>query len=155
MARSPRKQLAHADRDATIVALRADSVPPRIIADRYDISQARVCQIWRKALRDRPIEALDDRRREADQMCDSMISKLVPIIDNPTIPPRTKAEVSKVIAMWETRRAQLLGLDAPRRREIQHITKDSVDRAIEGLTTQMRMHNQSGYDDILRELDRT
>jgi hypothetical protein len=42
------QQPAHANRDAEIVRMRADGVPPRVIADRFGTSQVRVCQVWRK-----------------------------------------------------------------------------------------------------------
>lgn len=114
----PQAQLDRARRDADIVRQRADRVPYRIIAAKYGISPQRCHAIWQRTVKSIPIQALVEKRIEAEEFINDQIAELIATFREQGVPPRTKAEISRVIAVWEQRRADLLGLDAPKRREL-------------------------------------
>lgn len=129
-----KRTLVNRERDTQIVRLRADGIDPRMIAEQYGITTARVCQIWKRALREMPSAPIEERRAEQEQFCTRMNSYLTPYLDDARTAARTKAEIVKVIVgVVEARRAALLGLDAPRRREVELITPSAVDRAFADL----------------------
>lgn len=144
------RKYVNAVRDAEIVRLRADGIDPRVIADRYGVTVSRISQIWTKALRDMPTRAVEERRNEADEFCTRMIGKLTPLLDDDSVAARTKAEISRAINLWEQRRAALLGLDQPRRREVEIITADTIDRAMRDLTVEVTADAE--YQRLVQEM---
>jgi hypothetical protein len=146
----PGRKYVNAVRDAEIVRLRADGIDPRVIADRYGVTVSRISQIWTKALRDMPARAVEERRNEADEFCTRMIGKLTPLLDDDSVAARTKAELSRAINLWEQRRAALLGLDQPRRREVEIITADTIDRAMRDLTAEVTADAE--YQRLVQEM---
>ncbi|WP_445186768.1 helix-turn-helix domain-containing protein [Pseudonocardia sp. Cha107L01] len=148
--RTPGQRLEHAQRDEEIVRLRADGVPPRDIAARYGVTESRVSQIWTKALRSMPARGLDERKAEAEQFYETMISTLVPLLRDPSVPAGTKAKISDSINKWSVSRAELWGLNAAKRREVEIITASTIDKAINELTGEIEAKAQ--HDQIMAEL---
>lgn len=113
------KQLAHADREARIIELRAKRVSFRDIGQELSISPQRVHQIWNE-VRDRiPAAQLAQHREEERELADDAIRDLLQRIHDPATTTGTAIRAWEVACKWAERKSRLLGLDAPVRREIE------------------------------------
>lgn len=105
------------------------------IAKELGISHQRAAQLYRSALAEFPVAELEEHRAEEQVLIDDAISNLMVIAKNPKAGPRAQIEAWNAIRGWAERKAKLLGLDAPERREV--ISIDQIDREIARLTAEL------------------
>ena len=127
--RNPCQQLTGAERIQHVVSRRADRVSFREIGAELGISGARAHQLWVKALRQLPVQRLDEHRREALDLIDR--ANLLKIAEDDQISGRSRVEAWSSVKGWEERRARLLGLDAPARARVNVITRALESQAPE------------------------
>jgi len=126
-----------ASRAARIVELRTDRRSFREIAQLVNLSPTRCHQIYTAECDRLPAQALAEHRREALEMIDRADRDLITLAEDPQVSARMRAECWSAIRAWEERRAPLLGLDRPARREVTVITAEAVDAEIKRLTAEM------------------
>jgi hypothetical protein len=154
-----------ARRDQQLAAAqRADHVVRRYTEDRWTfaqigaemgVSRQYVHEVWTKALASMPTPRLSEYRREAVQFADQRVQELIALQRQPGTAGRTYAELERQIIGWEERKAKVLGVDSPTRREVQVVTDDALSSEIRKLTaemTAMTVEAQS-YGIDLSELD--
>jgi hypothetical protein len=151
-----------ANRDRQLASSqRADHVVRRYTEDRWTFAQIgaelgvtrqRAHRIWQTALEKAPAPRIHEYRKEAVQFADQRVQELIALQRQPGTAGRTYAELERQIILWEERKAKVLGIDAPTRKEINVITSDAIDAEIRRLTTEMQTSAQE-YGIDLKELD--
>lgn len=134
--------LTTARREALIIERRADRVPFREIAREVGVSHQRCYQIYQAALERIPASRLDEHRQEECEMADTAVRELLDIARNGDVFPGTRVKAWDSICKWSERKAKLLGLDAPQKREIEITDTSSWEfemrRAIEETERELR-----------------
>lgn len=120
---------------AQVVSLRRQRLTFDQIAEQLGISQQRASQLYRSALAEVPVADIEEHRAEELVLIDDAISNLMVIAKNVKAGPRAQIEAWNSIRGWAERKAKLLGLDAPERREV--ISIDQIDREIARLTAEL------------------
>jgi hypothetical protein len=78
-----------------------------------------VQQIYEAACRKYPVQNLDQHRREEIELADTAANELLDIARNPQVLPGNRIKAWEALCRWSERKARLLGLDAPLRREVE------------------------------------
>lgn len=129
------RQLLAAQRRAQVVEMHTSrKMTFEAIGKQLGVTAQRAHQIWRATLLAMPAVNLMEHRTEAVNFCDQMVQELLLLARRPDTAPRTTAELHRQVLGWEERRAKLLGLDQPVRREITVLTEDAVDAALRKVT---------------------
>ncbi len=153
----PDNPMTAAARTAYIVQRRADRATFETIARELNISAQRVHTLFKRALDRIPAQAVDEYRLESLDLLDRVARGLLAIAEGPRIGARTRVEALAAIIRLEDRRAKLLGLDSPRRRELTVLNDDLVDRAIADQEEELRIRAAElralNIPDDLSELD--
>jgi hypothetical protein len=131
MATRAERQLLAAQRRTAIVQMHTvQKMTFEAIGAQLGITPQGAHAAWKKALADMPQPQLIEYRTEAVRFCDQMVSELLIICRHPDTTARSTAELHRQVCSWEERKAKLLGLDQPVRKEITVLTEDVVDAAL-------------------------
>jgi hypothetical protein len=136
------QRLIAAERRAQVVALRRRRLTFDEIGAELGVSRQRAHAIWRAALAEIPAAQLDEHRIEELALIDDAIANLMPIARDHKR-PRSAIEAWNAIRGWAERKAKLLGLDAPGKRQIEVITADVIDREIARLEAELGIEKPS------------
>ena len=101
-----------AEQRAKVVELRRRRLTFADIGQELGFSAQRAHQIYTQALREVPVQAVEQHRAEELTLIDDAISDLWPIAHDHT-QARTAVEAWEAIETWAERKAKLLGLDSP------------------------------------------
>lgn len=116
-----------AQREALIIQRRADRVSFRNIAAELDLSYQRVQQIYTAACRKYPVQNLEQHRREEIELLDTATNELLEIARDTQSGPVTRIKAWEAVIKAAERKARLLGLDAPLKREIEIFDSSSLE----------------------------
>lgn len=105
------------------------------IGRRLDITGQYAGQLYRQALAEVPVQAVEEHRAEELELIDTAINRLLVIAASGDSSPRAKIEAWNSIRGWAERKAKLLGLDAPTKHEV--VTLDAIDREIARLAAEL------------------
>lgn len=133
--RTAEQKLDAVERAARIVEMRRRRMSYTEIGAYENISPQRVGQIYRKALADIPVNAVEEHRAEETELIDMAINRLLVLANDGDVYPKDRVEAWNSIRGWAERKAKLLGLDAPTKHEV--VTIDAVDREIARLTGEL------------------
>jgi len=144
MTRRCETQLNAAQRRAEVVRLRCDErLTFEEVGARLGVTKQRAFQIWAEALRTLPAPKLEQYRQEEIRFYDQMIKELLVVAHNPFTKTRDLGDIHNQLNKWCERKAKLLGLDSPVRRELNVITSDSIDREIQRLQSELATEVQN------------
>lgn len=107
------------NRAARIVELRAARVPFRDIARELGISHQRCQQIYADTLAKIPVPHVNQHREEEKELADTVVRELLVIARDKSEFASVRVKAYDSLIRMAERKARLLGLDAPVKRELE------------------------------------
>lgn len=127
-----------ADLRQRVIQLRRERHTFAEIGRELGTSTTRAYNIYRQALALIPAADIEEHRAESLQLIDDQQQMLISVIERTKITaPRTATESSRVMSVWEERKARLLGLDMPTRTEHRIISAEETEYSIRELERQV------------------
>lgn len=122
---------------ARIVELRDRRWHWNEIATAVDRDQSWCRELYIQAMAATPMATVTSAREEELRTVDLAIRELLDITMDEDVSPRSRIEGWNSVRTWSERRAKLLGLDAPVRKEVSIISEDTIDAELKRLEQQV------------------
>lgn len=128
---------------ARIVELRTASYKWREIAEAVDRSIPYCHNLYFQALAEVPADQVVQARQEECQLVESAVHNLLKMATDDSVTARTRVEAWNSIRGWSEHRAKMVGLNAPVKSQVLHISESQVDEELKRLEAQIALNERS------------